>query len=89
MSAYSQDLYLTRYTLLHRIQSQVDEVAWKDFTDQYRLYIYAIINRMNIKATDADDLYQKILLKLWKKMGRWNTLLSSQLLLLIQHLFNF
>ena len=68
MSAYSQDLYLTRYTLLHRIQSQVDEVAWKDFTDQYRLYIYAIINRMNIKATDADDLYQKILLKLWKKM---------------------
>ena len=54
--------------MLHRIQSQVDEVAWKDFTDQYRLYIYAIINRMNIKATDADDLYQKILLKLWKKM---------------------
>ena len=68
MSAYSQDLYLTRYTLLHRIQCQVDEVAWKDFTDQYRLYIYAIINRMNIKATDADDLYQKILLKLWKKI---------------------
>ena len=68
MSSYSQDLYLTRYTLLHRIQSQVDDIAWKDFTDQYRLYIYAIINRMNIKTTDADDLYQKILLKLWKKV---------------------
>ena len=63
MCPYSQDLYLTRYTLLHRIQSQVDEVAWKDFTDQYRLYIYAIINRMNIKTSDADDLYQKNFIK--------------------------
>lgn len=68
MSVSSQNLYLTRYTLLHRIQKPFDEVAWKDFADQYRAYIYTIINRMNIKAADADDLYQKILLKLWKKL---------------------
>ena len=78
-------MYLTRYTLLHRIQSQVDEVAWKDFTDQYRLYIYAIINRMNIKATDADDLYQNFIKTLEKipdlDLGKWKDLEATLQLL--------
>ncbi len=59
---------MTRDTLLHRVQEQFDEMAWHDFIAQYQGYIYTIINRMNIRATDVDDLYQKILIKLWKKM---------------------
>ena len=68
MKSCNQDVYMTRDTLLHRVQEQFDEMAWHDFIAQYQGYIYTIINRMNIRATDVDDLYQKILIKLWKKM---------------------
>ncbi len=68
MNSCNQDVYMTRDTLLHRLQEQFDEMAWHDFIAQYQGYIYTIINRMNIRATDVDDLYQKILIKLWKKM---------------------
>ena len=65
MKSCNQDVYMTRDTLLHRVQEQFDEMAWHDFIAQYQGYIYTIINRMNIRATDVDDLYQKILIKLW------------------------
>ena len=85
MNTYHQDSYLTRHTLLHRVQTQFDESAWKDFIQQYQAYIYTIINRMNIRSADADDLYQKILLKLWnkvpdidlKKMKRFRSYLAA------------
>lgn len=60
--------YLTRYTLLQRIQLPHDETAWNDFMNQYRRYIYSIIHRMKIKPSDADDVYQKVVVKLWKKL---------------------
>mgnify|MGYP001184693389 FL=1 len=68
MKSCNQDVYMTRDTLLHRVQEQFDEMAWHDFIAQYQGYMYTIMNRMNIRATDVDDLYQKILIKLWKKM---------------------
>ena len=60
--------YLTRYTLLQRIQLPHDETAWNDFMNQYRRYIYSIIHRMKIRPSDADDVYQKVVVKLWKKL---------------------
>ncbi len=60
--------YLTRYTLLKRVQRPNDEAAWNDFMNQYRRYIYSIIHRMKIRPSDADDVYQKVVVKLWKKL---------------------
>lgn len=36
--------------------------------NQYRRYIYSIIHRMKIRPSDADDVYQKVVVKLWKKL---------------------
>lgn len=68
MDAQTRATYRTRMTLLQKMQKQVDEAAWQEFVDSYSGYIYTIINSMNIRASDADDLRQQIFLKLWKKL---------------------
>lgn len=63
-----QDNWQTRITLLQKIKDQHDEAAWEDFVYFYKAYIYKIILSMNITVSEADDLAQKILLKLWEKL---------------------
>ena len=62
------DIYKTRKTLLLRVQNQYSDDAWTEFSEVYKHYIYAIIRGMNIKAADADDIVQKIMMRLWKKL---------------------
>lgn len=62
------DIYKTRKTLLLRIKDQHNDDAWFEFSQVYNRYLYAIIRRMNINTDDADDIVQRIMLKLWKKL---------------------
>ena len=62
------DIYKTRKTLLLRIKDQYNDDAWAEFSEVYKRYIYAIIRRMNINAADADDIVQRIMMQLWKKL---------------------
>ena len=47
--------YVTRYTLLQRAQDQDDSVAWQEFIDFYKNYIYVIIRSMGINHHDCED----------------------------------
>lgn len=68
MTSKTKQTYLTRITLLHKMQNQYDEVAWREFVSTYQNYIYAIIRGMNINSSDIGDLVQQVFIKLWKKI---------------------
>ena len=58
----------TRKTLIQNIKDQHDTKSWEDFVFYYNRYIYAIISNMNMRHHDAEDIVQRVLLKLWKKL---------------------
>ena len=62
----TKDPYKTRLTLIQRVKNQYNENAWEEFAAVYKNYIYAIIRRMNISEHDAEDIQQKVMMKLWK-----------------------
>ena len=64
-------LYSTRYTLLKRAKDQSDSQAWDELIAFYRKYIYVIIRSMNIKASDAEDVQQLVLVELWKYLPKY------------------
>ena len=58
----------TRETLLLKMKNQHDDHSWEDFLFFYKNYIYAMIYKMGVSSSEADDLAQKILLALWQKL---------------------
>ncbi|WP_322608874.1 RNA polymerase sigma factor [Pontiella agarivorans] len=65
--------YSTRKTLIARIKDQYDEQAWQEFIEFYTRYIYSIIRQMRISEDDADEIHQKVMVKLWAKIPDLNT----------------
>jgi RNA polymerase sigma-70 factor (ECF subfamily) len=66
------DEWVTRKSLLLRVRDSDDEQAWTDFVAFYENFIYHILYCLNINTTDADDLVQDILLKLWKNLKTYD-----------------
>ena len=58
----------TRQTLIARIRDQQDDRSWNEFVSLYQRYIHAVILKLNTPHHDADDLVQRVLLVLWKKL---------------------
>ncbi len=62
------DTYLTRETLIKKLRYSESEADWEEFVYFYRRFIYSIIKRMGLQESDCDDMLQKVLLKIWKKI---------------------
>lgn len=62
------ETYLTRETLLKRMQQMSDQDAWEEFNQMYRGFIYTIINKMGVNEHDGDDLFQKSMMKIVKAL---------------------
>ncbi|MBF0198359.1 MAG: sigma-70 family RNA polymerase sigma factor [Planctomycetes bacterium] len=58
----------TRQTLLQRAKDPSDESAWLDFVSYYESFIRMIILKMNISASESDDITQDVLLSIWKNL---------------------
>ena len=58
----------TRETLLIRVKNQHDERSWEDFVFYYKKFIYIICRKMSLNHHDAEEIVQKVLLKLWDKL---------------------
>ncbi|MCM8535304.1 MAG: sigma-70 family RNA polymerase sigma factor [Lentisphaeraceae bacterium] len=58
----------TRKTLIERVRKLKDNDSWEDFVHYYRAYIFAVIQGMGLSNQEAEDLSQKVLLKLWKSL---------------------
>ena len=65
-------MYSTRQTLIERLRTKSDEDSWQTFTDTYQRYIYVVIRRMNIGHSEAEDLVQEVLIKIWNKLASFN-----------------
>ena len=62
----------TRLTLIQRVSSaKRDDRCWEDFVSSYRNYIYAIIRKFNLSKELCDDLFQDILIGLWKDLPKF------------------
>jgi RNA polymerase sigma-70 factor (ECF subfamily) len=64
------DQYATRKTLIQRVQDQQNERAWEEFIGIYKRYVYAVIRNMNISESDAEEIHQSIVLKLWEHLPK-------------------
>lgn len=58
----------TRKTLIERVRKLKDNDSWEDFVHYYRAYIFAVIQGLGLSNQEAEDLSQKVLLKLWKSL---------------------
>ena len=58
----------TRVTLLAKLKDQHDQAAWLDFSNYYKPYLYAVLNRMSIDHHDSEDIIQTVLLLVWEKL---------------------
>ena len=61
-------IYKTRETLLFRVKNQRDEKSWGEFVGYYENYIYIVARNMNLDHHDAEDILQKVLVRLWEKL---------------------
>ena len=64
----SQESLHTRHTLLQKICDRHDDKAWEDFVYYYEKYIYVVCRRINLNHTEAEELVQQVMIKLWKKI---------------------
>ena len=58
----------TRETLLLKVKDRSDEKSWEDFVHYYKSFIFTICKKMNVNYHDSEEISQKVLLKLWKKL---------------------
>lgn len=63
--------YQTRKTLILRLKEGGDP-SWEEFFQLYRPYIQAIVRNMNIPASDADDIAQQVMIRLWKHIEKYS-----------------
>ena len=62
----------TRLTLIQRVSSgERNERCWEEFIEAYKPYIYAILTKFNLSKELRDDLFQDILLGLWKDLPKF------------------
>ena len=62
----------TRLTLIQRVSAKErDDHCWEDFVDSYKAYIYAVLRKFNLKQELCDDLFQDILVGLWKDLPKF------------------
>jgi len=64
----SDDVWVTRETLLQRVRRQHDQRAWEEFVYYYSGYVYNIASRMGLHHHDAEEIVQNVMVQLWKKL---------------------
>lgn len=63
-----EEQFKTRQTLLARVQNKDDEASWAEFSSYYHEYLYLICRRMSLNHNDAQEVVQKVMVKLWDKL---------------------
>jgi len=62
----------TRHTLIQRARDLDDEDAWRDISDYYRGFVYAILRKMMVNDAALDDLNQEVLISLMSKLKQYD-----------------
>ena len=62
----------TRQTLIQKIIDQRNDYAWEDFVNYYQNYLENILRKYQINPTDAEDILQSTLVKVWELLPSFN-----------------
>lgn len=62
----------TRKSLILRAKNADDSQAWEEFVQYYERFIFHVLHRMKVSASDFDDLVQNILVKLWRSIASYD-----------------
>lgn len=65
------DLPDTRNSLLLKVSDSANAEAWREFAAIYRPAIYRLARRSGLQDADADDLAQRVLLVISRKIADW------------------
>ena len=61
----------TRSTLIAKVRSPDDREAWEEFVLIYQPVIYRMARRRGMQDSDAQDLVQKVLVRIASAIDRW------------------
>src|SRR5262245_18265134 len=61
----------TRDSLLVRVADPADAGAWRELAAIYRPAVYRLARRRGLQDADADDLAQRVLVAISRKIGEW------------------
>ncbi len=64
--------FQTRHSLLQRATDLKDESAWVEVVEQYRHFIFCVLNQLGVSRDDLEDLSQQILIGLTKSLPRYD-----------------
>ena len=62
----------TSYTLLGRAVDLNDDTAWEELYDCYNKFIYYFLHRMEVNASDLDDIAQQVMVTLTKDLKTYD-----------------
>lgn len=62
----------TSHTLIQRAYDLGDEDAWSTLVRQYECFIFYILQRMNVAASDLPDVSQQVLMKLTRDLRNYD-----------------
>jgi RNA polymerase sigma factor (sigma-70 family) len=71
MKMLREDAFLTRYTLLSRLQNRDDQDSWKDFFDTYWRLIYSVAIQSGLTEAEAQDVVQETLITVAKDIHKF------------------
>jgi RNA polymerase sigma factor (sigma-70 family) len=63
-----QSLCKTNHTLLERVRDPHNKEAWQEFITYYEQFIYNILRHLQVPESDAEEVCQEIIIRLWKKL---------------------
>lgn len=64
--------YRTRHSLIERIKCSDNDYLWQEFVENYRPFIYYILHKMGVASSEQDDIFQEVLLKLFKSLKTYS-----------------
>ncbi len=70
MSTFSE--HKTSHTLLYRARNLGDQEAWKQLSDHYERFIYYVLQQLNVKPSDLDDVAQQALIVLMRDLPTYD-----------------
>lgn len=72
------DKAVTRITLLEKLTVESNDFAWQEFKDYYSGFIKSVLYRSGVSSADLDDLFQEVMLKIWKSISKYSRSRNSK-----------
>ncbi len=62
----------TRYSLIERALNLDDDQAWARLVEEYKTFVYYLLNTLNVSLSDQDDVAQQIILHLVRDLKAYD-----------------